>query len=261
MEEEPKQEIIDLCYKIKDIYVRGLIRITNDYEARDKINTMFFSINHGVVRKVVDFIETKQDASEEEFSKFVESIVNQAKEDTIRLISQRNRDKNAVENAVNNSYDDIISAIIEEREKLSKALNENEEVKQEEIEKDAEEEKNDENKENETAENSMNDSNHDLDDEPELNSEFEPDSLEELDEIEERFKLDEEESKIFEEVIDEEKSNEEIDEDLEDFENQESQILHDKRFTPEQKSELIDELYKEFDEYVEENPEIGGRQI
>lgn len=259
MEEEPKQEIIDLCYKIKNIYVRGLIRITNDYAARDKINTMFFSINHGVVRKVVDFIETKQDASEEEFSKFVESIVNQAKEDTIRLISQRNRDKNAVENAVNNSYDDIISAIIEEREKLSKALNENEEVKQEETENETEEEKN--NEKPEIVEESMPDSNHDLDDEPELNSEFEPDSLEELDEIEERFKLDEEEAKIFEEVIDEEKSNEEIDEDLEDFENQESQILHDKRFTPEQKSELIDQLYKEFDEYVEENPEIGGRQI
>ena len=48
-----------------------------------------------------------------------------------------------------------------------------------------------------------------------------------------------------------------IDSDLDDFANQERQILSAKRFTDEQKKKLIEELYAEFDNYVEQNPEKG----
>lgn len=57
------------------------------------------------------------------------------------------------------------------------------------------------------------------------------------------------------------KPKEEIDADLNDFETEENIILNSKHFTEEQKKKLIDDLYSEFDEYVEKNPEISRRQM
>lgn len=51
------------------------------------------------------------------------------------------------------------------------------------------------------------------------------------------------------------KSSADIDIDLDDFAKQEKQILNAKHFTDEQKKRMIQELYDEFDSYVEENPE------
>lgn len=51
------------------------------------------------------------------------------------------------------------------------------------------------------------------------------------------------------------KSSVDIDIDLDDFAKQEKQILNAKHFTDEQKKRMIQELYDEFDSYVEENPE------
>lgn len=52
-----------------------------------------------------------------------------------------------------------------------------------------------------------------------------------------------------------EKNSAEISLDLEDFAKQEQAILNAKHFTDEQKKKMIQELYQEFDSYVEENPE------
>ena len=52
-----------------------------------------------------------------------------------------------------------------------------------------------------------------------------------------------------------EKNSAEISLDLEDFAKQEQTILNSKHFTDEQKKRMIQELYQEFDSYVEENPE------
>lgn len=52
-----------------------------------------------------------------------------------------------------------------------------------------------------------------------------------------------------------EKDSSEISLDLEDFAKQEQTILNAKHFTEEQKAKMIQELYQEFDNYVEENPE------
>lgn len=51
------------------------------------------------------------------------------------------------------------------------------------------------------------------------------------------------------------KSSADIDIDLDDFAKQEKQILNAKHFNDEQKKRMIQELYDEFDSYVEENPE------
>ena len=56
------------------------------------------------------------------------------------------------------------------------------------------------------------------------------------------------------------KSSSEIDADLDDFEAEERRILNSKHFTDEQKKEMIEELYSEFDKYTEENPELSGKQ-
>jgi cytochrome c553 len=50
-------------------------------------------------------------------------------------------------------------------------------------------------------------------------------------------------------------SSAEIDGDLDDFEKQERQILTSAQFTEKQKRQIIQELYENFDSYVEENPE------
>lgn len=52
-----------------------------------------------------------------------------------------------------------------------------------------------------------------------------------------------------------EKDSSEISKDLEDFAKQEKAILNAKHFTVEQKQKMIQELYQEFDNYVEKNPE------
>ena len=52
-----------------------------------------------------------------------------------------------------------------------------------------------------------------------------------------------------------EKNSAEISLDLEDFAKEEQTILNSKHFTDEQKKRMIQELYQEFDSYVEENPE------
>ena len=52
-----------------------------------------------------------------------------------------------------------------------------------------------------------------------------------------------------------EKDSSEISLDLEDFAKQEQTILNAKHFTEKQKAKMIQELYQEFDNYVEENPE------
>lgn len=57
------------------------------------------------------------------------------------------------------------------------------------------------------------------------------------------------------------KSSEEIDSDLDDFEAEERKILNSKHFTDDQKKQMIEQLYSEFDKYAEENPELSGRQI
>lgn len=61
--------------------------------------------------------------------------------------------------------------------------------------------------------------------------------------------------------IDQTKSKEEIDKDLDYFENEERKINDAKKFNTEQKKKMIDDLYSEFDEYVEQNPEKDGRQM
>ena len=58
----------------------------------------------------------------------------------------------------------------------------------------------------------------------------------------------------------ESKQSEEIDMDLDKFEKEESKILNAKHFTAEQKREMIEDLYSEFDKYTEENPEISKRK-
>ena len=55
------------------------------------------------------------------------------------------------------------------------------------------------------------------------------------------------------------KTSAEIDIDLNDFAAQESLILNSKHFTDEQKAQMIEELYREFDTYVKNNPEKDGR--
>ena len=50
-----------------------------------------------------------------------------------------------------------------------------------------------------------------------------------------------------------EKMSAKITNDLDDFAEQERKILNAKNITDEQKRSMIEELYSEFDEYVEEN--------
>ena len=57
------------------------------------------------------------------------------------------------------------------------------------------------------------------------------------------------------------KTKEEIDTDLDDFEAEERRILNSKHYSEEQKKEMIERLYSEFDKYTEENPEISGRHL
>ena len=57
------------------------------------------------------------------------------------------------------------------------------------------------------------------------------------------------------------KTKEEIDADLEEFETEERRILNSKHFSEEQKKEMIENLYSEFDKYTEENPELLGRHM
>ena len=57
------------------------------------------------------------------------------------------------------------------------------------------------------------------------------------------------------------KSKEEIDADLDEFEAEERRIVNSKHFSEEQKKEMIENLYSEFDEYTEQNPEISGRHM
>ena len=54
-----------------------------------------------------------------------------------------------------------------------------------------------------------------------------------------------------------EKTSEEIDKDLLDYEEEVNKILNSKHFSEEQKKQMIEEIYQEFDGYVEENPEHG----
>lgn len=58
-----------------------------------------------------------------------------------------------------------------------------------------------------------------------------------------------------------EKTSKEIDDDLDEFEAEERRILNSKHYSKEQKKEMIERLYSEFDNYTEENPEISGRHI
>ncbi len=353
MNEILEKKIKELCYKIKDIYSPSIMNYAKADESK-KIEIMFFGVDTGVVRHIIDFL-TQTDATEEEFLNFTESIINKAKEDTIKLLKPKYDEGNILDVNVNNSYNDIIKTIVEAREELLKTIkNEENETtintsteqpeNDEEIEILSEESdaisEPDEQLENEALENETiylgndeytvlkdNDTyelilgfelnnqetgeikskikreypelakvkfivtvapengiidaagkeviltesdqrlqdaydraqNKDIindesteDEHPYLEEDFEK-SIKDL-------KLDKEEAQILSEAIDEKRSDE-IDIDLEDFSEQENQILNAKRFTPEQKAELIDELYKEFDEYVEENPEIGGRKI
>lgn len=57
------------------------------------------------------------------------------------------------------------------------------------------------------------------------------------------------------------KNKEEIDADLNDFEEQERKILNSKHFTEEQKRQMIEQLYSEFNEYTEQNPELSERHM
>lgn len=57
------------------------------------------------------------------------------------------------------------------------------------------------------------------------------------------------------------KSKEEIDLDLDYFENEERKLLDSKHFTNEEKKKMIEDLYSEFDEYAEKNPETKGRHF
>lgn len=57
------------------------------------------------------------------------------------------------------------------------------------------------------------------------------------------------------------KSKEEIDADLDEFEAEERRIVDSKHFSKQQKKEMIENLYSEFDEYTEQNPEISGRHM
>lgn len=52
----------------------------------------------------------------------------------------------------------------------------------------------------------------------------------------------------------------EIDANSDVFETQKNKILNSKHFTPEQKKQIIEDLYQESDEYIEVNPEKGGRK-
>lgn len=61
-------------------------------------------------------------------------------------------------------------------------------------------------------------------------------------------------------LLQQEKSSKEIDEDIEDFERREKRIRKS-HFTDAKKEELIKELYSEFDEYTEQNPELSGRHM
>lgn len=61
-------------------------------------------------------------------------------------------------------------------------------------------------------------------------------------------------------LLQQEKSSKEIDEDIEDFERRERRIRKS-HFTDAKKEELIKELYSEFDEYTEQNPELSGRHM
>ncbi len=62
-------------------------------------------------------------------------------------------------------------------------------------------------------------------------------------------------------VDDNEKTSKEIDDDLDEFEAEERRILSSKQYSEEQKKEMIERLYSEFDKYTEENPEISGRHL
>lgn len=57
------------------------------------------------------------------------------------------------------------------------------------------------------------------------------------------------------------KTKEEIDVDLDEFEAEERRIVNSKQFSEQQKKEMIENLYSEFDEYTEQNPEISGKHM
>ena len=71
------------------------------------------------------------------------------------------------------------------------------------------------------------------------------------------------ESSSYYELINQEniKSSEEIDNDLSDFEKEEMKILNSKHFTDEAKKKMLEDLYSEFDQYTEQNPELSGRKL
>ncbi|MBR3198708.1 MAG: hypothetical protein IKG27_01690 [Bacilli bacterium] len=242
MDKELEKRIIDLCYKVKEIYQGPLMNIVAEYEKvgeskREKVNAMFFGRETGVIKKVSDFLLEKPKASEKEFRKFVKKLVDEAKEKTLALITKKTYDGKPVEDIVCETYDEIIECIVSEKDTL---ILDNKEETKEEIEAELPEQ--DLNKEVEET----NSDNLELDEE--IEEEVEP--IEESTELEtlniDKMGLNDEERRIIEEALEVPDERPTIDSDLDNEETNLPQTPDD------EKIDLLDELYSEFNEYREE---------
>ena len=92
-----------------------------------------------------------------------------------------------------------------------------------------------------------------------LNEDADKSQREDYEEKKEGYEKVSESKKIIEQI--KPKTTDQIDSDLDFFEEEEKKILKSNHFKDGQKKQMIEELYSDFDKYSEENPELSGRHM